>query len=141
MAGTSPAMTTEWVMQKGRMRSKRRWPDDLPAMTPIRCSDVFRSKRFIGSLQPPRLLENPPRPGRGIKEQHPRGLVARVLPGMSEPARHEGAGARTTNRDLLADLEGDLASEHIGNLVAVVVQVIGRLSAGRRGFLKHHYAL
>src|SRR6516165_10641982 len=60
---------------------------------------------------------------------------------MSEPARHESAGARTADRDLLADLEGDLAGEHIGHLVAVVVQVIGRLRSGRRGFLKHHHAL
>src|SRR6516165_4392354 len=128
-------------MPKGRMRSKRRRPDDLPAMAPIRRSDVFRSKRLIGALQPLRLLEKPARSGRGIKEQHPGRLGARVLPGMSEPARHEGAGARTTDRDLLTDLEGDLASEHVGDLVAVVVQVISRPGVGRRRLLKHHYAL
>src|SRR5215472_16544635 len=110
-------------------------------MAPIRGSDIFRCKRLIGALQPLRLLEEPARSGRGIEKQHPRRLGTRVLPGMSEPTRHEGAGARTANRDLLADLEGDLAGEHVGDLVAVVVQVIGRLRAGRRGFLKHHYAL
>ena len=57
---------------------------------------------------------------------------------MREPARHEGAGARTANRHLLAEFEGDLAGEHVGHLVAVVVQVIGRVSTGRRGFLEHH---
>src|SRR6516164_6288892 len=113
-------------MPKGRMRSKRRRPDDLPVMAPIRGSDVFRSKRLIRALQPLRLLEKPARPGRGIKEQHPRRLRTRVLPGMSEPARHEGAGAGTANRDLLADLKGDLTGEHIGDLVAVMVQVISR---------------
>jgi hypothetical protein len=35
----------------------------------------------------------------------------------------------------LADLEGDLAGKHVGHLVAVVVQVIGRLDASRRNFL------
>src|SRR5215472_2256008 len=60
---------------------------------------------------------------------------------MSEPARHEGTGARTADRNLLADLEGDLAGEHVSHLVAVVVQVISRLRSGRRRLLKHHYAL
>ena len=45
------------------------------------------------------------------------------------------ARCRTADRDLLADLQGDLAGEHVGHLVAVVVQVIGRLSTGRRSFL------
>src|SRR5690348_6322527 len=110
-------------------------------MAPIRGSDIFRGKRLIGALQPLRLLEKPTRPGRGIKEQHPRRLGARVLPSVSEPARHEGAGARAADRDLLADLEGDLAGKHIGYLVAVVVQVISRLSTGRRSLLKHHHTL
>src|SRR6516164_4678410 len=123
------------------MRSKRRRPDDLPAMAPVRGSDVLRIKRLIGALQPLRLLEKPARSGRGIKEQHPSRLRTRVLPGVSEPALHEGTGAGTAHRNLVADLEGDLAGQHIGDLVTVVVQVIGRLRSDRCGFLKHHHAL
>src|SRR4029077_4615204 len=118
-----------YLNKSGWRRSKWRWSNDLPAMTPIRSPDIGRSKRFIGALQPLRLLEKPARSGRGIKEQHPRRLGARVFPGMREPARHESAGARTANRDLLADLKGDLAGEHIGDLVAVVVQVVRRLGS------------
>jgi hypothetical protein len=39
-------------------------------------------------------------------------------PIISEAARHEGTGARTADRDLLADLIGNLAGEHVGHLVA-----------------------
>jgi hypothetical protein len=60
---------------------------------------------------------------------------------MSEPTRDEGAGARTADRDLVADLEGDLAGEHVDHLVTVVVQVISRLRARRCRFLKHHHAI
>src|SRR6516165_3589881 len=59
---------------RGRLPSKRRRPDDFPAMPPIRGSDVLRRKRLIGALQPLRLLEKTSRPGRGIEEQHSRRL-------------------------------------------------------------------
>ena len=72
--------------QRG-MRSKRRRPDDLPVMPPIRGSDVFRIERLIGALQPLRLLEKPARSGRDIKKQYPPGLSAAHFPSMSEPAR------------------------------------------------------
>jgi hypothetical protein len=39
-------------MQKGSDAVKTVAADDLPAMLPIRGSDVFRSKRLIGALLP-----------------------------------------------------------------------------------------
>jgi hypothetical protein len=81
--------------------------------------------RALWAPQP--LLEEPTRLGRGVKEEDAAGLYARVLPRMRHAARYEGAGPRPTDRDLVADLEGDLAAQHPGDFVAVAVQVERRL--------------
>src|SRR5258708_8894373 len=59
---------------------------------------------------------------------------------MRHAARHEGAGAGAADRDLVADLEGDLAIQDIRHLVAVVMQVERALCPGGNGFLEHHDA-
>src|SRR5258708_6251621 len=43
--------------------------------------------------------------------------------------------------DLVADLEGELAGEHPGDLGAVAVQMEEARGAGRQGFLEQHDAL
>src|SRR5207245_6982623 len=68
------------------------------------------------------------------------GFGTGALPGMRHAARHEGAGARAAERDLVADLERDLAAQDIGHLVAVVMEVERALGPGRNGFLEHHDA-
>src|SRR6516225_10122734 len=42
---------------------------------------------------------------------------------MRHAAWHEGAGARPTDRELVAEIEGDFAAQHVGHLVTVVVKV------------------
>ena len=49
---------------------------------------------------------------------------------MREASRHEFPGARPTDRELIADLEGDFAAQpaqHVGDLIAVAVKVEYRL--------------
>jgi len=60
---------------------------------------------------------------------------------MRHIARHEGARSRAADRHLVADQKGDLALQHIGELVAVVVQMQGALCAGRDRLLEHHHAV
>src|SRR6516165_5832622 len=79
------------------------------------------------------LFQQPARLGRGIEKQHPSGFCAGTLPGVRHVARHEGTGAGAADRDLVADLEGDLAAEDIGHLVAVVMQVERALCPGGNG--------
>src|SRR6266481_3385593 len=59
---------------------------------------------------------------------------------MRHAARHEGAGTGAADRDLFADLEGDLAAQDIGHLVAVAMQVEGAPCPGWNGLLEHHDA-
>jgi hypothetical protein len=49
---------------------------------------------------------------------------------MRDAARHEGTCAGPTDRDIVADLERDLAAQDIGHLVAVVMQVERALRPG-----------
>ena len=79
--------------------------------------------------------------GRGVEKQHAAGFVAGVLPGMRDVARHERAGAGPADGDLVTDLECELAGEHPGDLIAVVVQMEEACGAGGQGFLEHHDAL
>ncbi len=60
---------------------------------------------------------------------------------MRDVAREERAGAGPADGDLVADLEGDLAGEHPGDLVAVAVQMEQALGADGHGFLEQHDAL
>jgi hypothetical protein len=39
---------------------------------------------------------------------------------VREPARHEGAGTRAADRDLLADLEGDLAGGNVSQACKIM---------------------
>jgi hypothetical protein len=70
-----------------------------------------------------RSSKNPAGPGRGIEERHGAGFGVSVFPGMRHAAWHEDAGARPTDRELVADLEGDFAAQHVGHLVTVVGKV------------------
>jgi hypothetical protein len=63
-----------------------------------------------------------------------------MLPGMQHSAGHEGAGARSADRDFLADLEGDFATQHVADLVAVAVKE-HRISADRCALLEQDNAV
>jgi hypothetical protein len=63
------------------------------------------------------------------------------LPGVRHTARYKGAGARPTNLDLVTELEGDFATQHVGHLVAVAVKVERRIGAVGCGFLEQHDAV
>src|SRR5881296_907419 len=119
---------------------ERRWSDDLPTMAPAQFGRLPLVHRGEGAVRPLLLLQQPARPGRSIEKQHPPGLRAAVLPGMRDAARHEGAGAGAADRDLVADLEGDLAAQDIGHLVAVMMQMERALCPGGNGFLEQHDA-
>jgi hypothetical protein len=51
---------------------------------------------------------------------------------VRDVARHEGTGAGPADGDLVADLKGELAGEHPGDLVAVAVQMEEARDAGRQ---------
>ena len=69
-------------------------------------------------------LNEATRGGRGVEKQHAARFAAAVLPRMRDVARHERARAGPAGGDFVADLEGELAGKHPGDLVAVAVQVI-----------------
>src|ERR1700756_1616311 len=102
-------------------RLERRRTDDLPAVA----APHFVGFRSIDRPGPPpqSFLKKPRRPRPGIEERHGAGFGVSVFPGMRHAAWHEGAGARPTDRELVADLEGDFAAQHVGRLVTVVVKV------------------
>src|SRR5438876_2983648 len=60
---------------------------------------------------------------------------------MSDATRHEGACSRPADRDLIANLEGHLTAQDIGDFVAIVVEMVWRHGARWRGFLEHHHVL
>jgi hypothetical protein len=51
------------------------------------------------------------------------GLGASTLPSVWHPARHECAGAGSTNRDLITNLEGDFTAQNVGDFIAIVMNV------------------
>src|SRR5207249_3962259 len=79
--------------------------------------------------------------GRGVEKQDAAGFAARVLPSMRDVAREKRARAGPADGDLVADLEGDLAGEDPGDLVAVAVQMEQALGADGHSFLEQHDAL
>src|SRR6266699_966592 len=93
---------------------------------------AFRQSQFLEPLS---------RLGRRIAEKYPSCSGSRALPCVRDAAWHECTRAGTADRDLIANFEGDLATQNVGDLVAVVVKVVSRCSSRRRGFLEHHYAL
>src|SRR6516225_9042176 len=64
-----------------------------------------------------------------------------AAPGVRDATRHERACPRSTDGDLIANLESDLSAQHVRHLVAVVVNVEIRHRADWRGFLEHHRGL
>src|ERR1700730_15045557 len=117
--------------------SKRGGADDFPAVA------VEGVVVFVGVARAAlrKILKQAAGSGRGVEKQRAGGFAAGVLPGMRDVARHERATAGPADGDLVADLKGDLAGEHPGDLVAVVVEVEEALGAGGQGFLEQHDAL
>src|SRR5271168_2642624 len=60
---------------------------------------------------------------------------------MRNITRHEGAGTGPADRDCVTDLEGNLAAQDVGDLVAVVMEMHRGHGADRRHLLEHHHAL
>src|SRR5437899_117303 len=118
----------------GGTGSKRRRADYLPAVPAAHLVGLGVVDRALRALQS--FLEEPTCLGRGVEEENTAGLGARVLPSMRHASRHEGTGAGSADRDLVADLESDLAAQHPGDLVAVAVQMERCLSPGGRGLLE-----
>src|SRR5271169_717432 len=56
-------------------------------------------------------------------------------------ARHEGAGAWPADCDCVANLEGDLATQDVSDLVAVVMEMHRGHGADRCHLLEYHNAL
>src|SRR5215831_17813553 len=106
---------SRWALAPGvRFDLQRRWADHLPAVAPPDLIGLV-SVDLAGRTRQ-HLLEELPGRRRRVEEQHPAGFGARVLPRMPHAARHEGAGAGPADRDPVADLEGDLAAQHVGDL-------------------------
>src|SRR5206468_7769390 len=76
--------------------------------------------------------------GRGVEKNDPAGFAAGVLPSVPNVAREECAGAGAADGNLVADLKGDLAGEHPGDLVAVTVEMEETLGTGGDGSLEQH---
>src|SRR6267378_3180576 len=76
-----------------------------------------------------RLPSGTARDGRGVEKQDAAGVATRALPGVRDVAREERAGAGPADGNLVADLEGNLAGEHPGDLVAFAVEMKEALGA------------
>jgi hypothetical protein len=118
--------------------SKRVWADDVPAVALAEFVGFVAVDWAGGALQ--ELLDVAAAGGRGVEKQDAAGFAAGV-------SMHAGrcAGRTRTCRpadgNLVADLKGDLAGEHPGDLVAVAVYMEEALGADRYGFLEQHAAL
>src|SRR5216683_4020317 len=121
--------------------SERRRSEELPAVALAQLGCLALGHRCEAAACPLLLFDQPACLGRSIEKQHASGFRAGALPGMRHAARHEGAGAGTADRDLIADLEGHLAAQDIGHLVAVAMQVERALGPGGNGLLEHHDAV
>ena len=120
-----------------RTPSERVWTDDFPAVAIAELIAFVVVDRSVVR----ELLDVAAGCGRGVHEQDAAGFAAGALPSMRDVAREERAGAGATDGDLVTDLEGDLAGEHPGDLVAVAVQMEQALGADGHGFLEQHDAL
>src|SRR6516225_4500075 len=73
---------------------------------------------------------------RGVEEHDAGGVTAGVLPGVRHCARHERAGTRPADGDLVADLERHLAGNDPSDLVAFMMQVVEAPRTRRQGLLE-----
>src|SRR4051812_19304053 len=103
--------------------SERRRAEQLPTVALEDLRQFVRIHRSEPAACALLLFDQPACLGRSIEKQHAPGFRAGALPGMRHAAPNEGAGAGAADRDISADLEGDLAAQDIGHLVAVVMQV------------------
>src|SRR5262245_29727848 len=125
-----------------RISSQRIWADDFPAVALAKLLAFVGGHRRRGADAAMHELLHVTTGGRRrVEEQHTAGFGARVLPGMRNVARKERAGARPADAHVVADLEGNLALEHPGDFITVVVQMKKTLGAGGQGFFEHHDAL
>src|SRR5213592_5155755 len=95
--------------------SKRVWTDDFPAVALAEFVAFIVIDR-AGAIQ--EFLDVTAGGGRGVEKQDSAGFAAGVLPSVPNVAREECAGAGAADGNLVADLKGDLAGEHPGDLVA-----------------------
>src|SRR5207245_10007194 len=107
-----------------RTPSERVWTDDFPEVAIAELVAFVVVDRAVVQ----ELLDVAAGCGRGVHEQDAAGFAAGALPGMRDVAREERAGAGPADGDLVADLEGDLADEYPGDLVASAVPVDVALS-------------
>src|SRR5213593_4566541 len=99
---------------RARRRSERVWTDDFPAVA-LAEFVAFVVVDRSGAFQ--ELLDVAAGGGRGVQKQDAAGFAAGVLPSMRDVAREERAGAGPADGNIVADLKGDLAGEHPGDLV------------------------
>src|SRR5260370_31202466 len=137
LAGCPPRLRLAPLYVSRPAASKRVWARVFAAV-PLEEFVVFAG---VPRAALRKILSQAAGSGRGVEKQRAGGFAAGVLPGMRDVARHERAGAGPADGDLVADLKGDLAGEHPGDLVAVVVEVEEALGAGGQGFLEQHDAL
>src|SRR5499426_3813084 len=100
--------------------SKRVGTDDLPAVAPAELLAFIGAHRARTMQE---LLDVAARGGRGVEKQDPAGFAAAVLPRVRNVARKERARPRPSDTHLVPDLERDLAGEHPGDFVALLVQM------------------
>src|SRR6266480_1227272 len=98
--------------------SKRVWTDDFPA---VALAEFVAFVVVDRSGAPQELLDVAAGGGRGVEKQDAAGFATGVLPSMRDVAREERTGAGAADGNIVADLKGDLADEHPGDLVAVAV--------------------
>src|SRR6266545_5773425 len=99
--------------------SKRVLADNFPVVALAEFVAFVVADPAGGTLQ--EFLDVAAGGGRGVEKQDAAGFAAGVLPSMRDVAREKRAGARPADGNLVADLKGDLAGEHPGDLVAVAV--------------------
>src|SRR5262249_3594515 len=117
--------------------SKRVWAYDFPPVALIE----FGAFVVVDRAALRERLNEAACIGRGVEKQHAAGVATGILPGMWDIARHECAGARPADGNVVADLESEFAGEHPGDLVAVTMQMIEARGAAGQSLLEHHDAL
>src|SRR5260370_7368089 len=137
LAGCPPRLRLAPLYVSRPAPSKRVWADDFAAVA----LEEFVVFVGVAGAALRKSVKQAAGSGRGVEKQRAGGFAVGVLPGMRDVARHERGGAGPADGDLVADLKGDLAGEHPGDLVAVVVEVEEALGAGGQGFLEEHDAL